>query len=186
MINLAIGGSNQFAIYADTIDSSVHDYGNYFLIGFKSLYTNHWSYVVPTIIKRNYRFVQFNIGIVEKGTIDDPLNAILEVFPPGNYSYKVWNLDEPSLDPSAGYLIDEGQMIMASYSPPEVIFTDYISDNDAFKNIIFYSGVTNNCIIDYTNSPYIIPVPITNTCQPLIITETGYVLVEEGITFTLN
>jgi hypothetical protein len=186
MINLQIGGTNQFAIYADTIDSSVHDYGDYFLIGFKSLYTNHWNYVVPTIVKRNYRFVQFNIGVVEKGTEDDPLNAILEVFPPGNYSYKVWNLDAPNLDPSLGYLIDEGQMIMASYSPPEVIFTDYISDNDTFKNIIFYSGITNNCVIDYTNSPFLVEVPTTNTCQPLTITETGYVLIEEGITFTLN
>jgi hypothetical protein len=186
MINLQVGDNNQFAIYADTIDSSVYNYGDYFLIGFKSLYTNHYVYVVPTIVKRNYRFVQFNIEVVEKGTEDDPLNSILEVFPPGNYSYKVWNLDSASLDPSLGYLIDEGQMIMASYTPPEVIFTDYVSDNETFKNIIYYSGVTDNCIIDYTNSPYLIEVPTTNTCQPLIIDESGYLLIEAGIQFTLN
>ena len=108
------------------------------------------------------------------------------VFPPGNYSYKVWNLEDPSLDPSTGIKIDEGQMIMANYTPPEINEIVYISDNETFKNIIYYSGVTDNCTIDYTNSPYLIEIPTTNVCQPLIIAETGYLLIEEGIQFTLN
>jgi hypothetical protein len=185
MINLSVG-TNEFVIYADTITSDVQTFGDEFLIGFKSLYTNHWSYVRPEVIKRNSRFVQFEISVVEKGTADDPLNSILMVFPPGNYSYKVWNLEDPSLDPSTGIKIDEGQMIMASYTPPEINEIVYISDNETFKNIIYYSGVTDNCTIDYTNSPYLIEIPTTNVCQPLIIAETGYLLIEEGIQFTLN
>lgn len=186
MINLQVAQENQFAIYADTISSDVQTFGDYFLIGFKSLYTNHWTYVVPTVVKRNSRFVQFNITVVEKGTADDPINGLVSVFPPGNYSYKIWNLENLSLDPSTGINIDEGQMIMANYTPAEVVAYTYISDNETFKNIIYYSGVTDNCTIDYTNSPYLIEIPTINTCQPLIIAETGYLLIEEGITFTLN
>jgi len=186
MINLSVGAVNEFAIYADTIDNDVQQYGDYFLIGFKSLYTNHWAYVIPTIIKRNSRFVQLNLDVVEQGTGDDPFNGILEVFPPGNYSYKCWNIDTPTLDPSNGILIDEAQMIMSNYSPAEVIEYTYISDNETFENIIYYSGVINSCIINYQNSPYIIPIPTTNLCQPLIIEEDGFLLIEEGIQFTLN
>lgn len=185
MINLNVG-LNEFVIYADTITSDVQTFGDEFLIGFKSLYTNHWAYVRPEVIKRNSRFVQFEMSVVEKGTADDPLNSVLMVFPPGNYSYKVWNLEDPSLDPSTGIKIDEGQMIMANYTPPEINEIVYISDNETFKNIIYYSGVTDNCLIDYTNSPYLIEIPTTNTCQPLVITESGYLLIEEGIQFTLN
>jgi hypothetical protein len=185
MINLNVG-LNEFVIYADTITSDVQTFGDEFLIGFKSLYTNHWAYVRPEVIKRNSRFVQFEMSVVEKGTADDPLNSILMVFPPGNYSYKVWNLEDPSLDPATGIKIDEGQMIMANYTPPEINEIVYISDNETFKNIIYYSGVTDNCLIDYTNSPYLIEIPTTNTCQPLVITESGYLLIEEGIQFTLN
>lgn len=187
MINLSVGDNNQFAIYADTIDNSVRDFGDYFLIGFKSLYTNHWIYVIPQVIKRNSRFIQFNIDVVQRGTPDDPLNSILEVFPPGNYSYKCWNLDFPTLDPSAGYLIDEGQMIMANYNPPEIVEYTYISDNETFKNIIFYSGEdTNNCVINFLNSPYYIIEDTTSLCQPLILDVTGYAEISEGVTFTLN
>ena len=185
MINLNVG-LNEFVIYADTITSDVQTFGDEFLIGFKSLYTNHWAYVRPEVIKRNSRFVQFEITVVQRGTADDPLNSVLMVFPPGNYSYKVWNLEDPSLDPSTGIKIDEGQMIMANYTPPEINEIVYISDNETFKNIIYYSGVTDNCTIDYTNSPFLIEIPTTNTCQPLVITESGYLLIEEGIQFTLN
>jgi hypothetical protein len=186
MINLQVAQENQFAIYADTISSDVQTFGDYFLIGFRSLYTNHWSYVAPTVVSRNSRFVRFNITVVERGTADDPLNGLLAVFPPGNYSYKIWNLENPSLDPSTGIAIDEGQMIMAAYTPPEINEIVYVSDNENFQNEIYYSGIFNNCIIDYTNSPYIIEIDTTNTCQPLEIANTGYLLIKKGLTLTLT
>jgi hypothetical protein len=185
MINLNVG-VNEFVIYADTITSDVQTFGDEFLIGFRSLYTNHYSYVRPDVIKRNSRFIQFEITTVQKDTADDPLNSILMVFPPGNYSYKVWVLEDPSLDPSTGILIDEGQMIMANYTPPEINEVVYVSDNENFQNEIYYSGSFNNCIIDYTNSPYIIEVNTTNTCQPLEIANTGYLFIKKGLTLTLT
>jgi hypothetical protein len=187
MINLSVGTNNQFAIYADTLDNSIQDYGDYFLIVFKSLYTNHLSYVVPQILNRNSRFVKFNIEVVEYQSPDDPLNGILEVFPPGNYSYKVLNTNFPTLDPSAGLLIDEGQMVMANYTPPEVVQYTYISDNETFQNIIYYSGFANDCIIDFNNSIYYINEDMTSLCQPLIISDNGgFAIIEDGFTWSLN
>lgn len=188
MINLSVGNINNFAIYADTIDNSVQDFGDYFLIGFKSLYTNQWVYVVPEVLTRNSRFVKFNIVIVEGNTPDEPLDGILSVFPPGNYSYKCWNTDSPTLDPSAGLLMDEGQMIMAPYNPPEIETYTYISDNETFASVIYYSGtVGGECYIYVENSPYVIDEDITNLCQPLIISENGgLLLIEDGFTFALN
>jgi len=187
MINLSVGANNQFAIYADTLDNSIYDYGDYFLIGFKSLYTNHYIYVVPTIVKRNSRFVQFNIQVVEHDSPDDPLNGILEIFPPGNWSYKVWNINYATLDPSLGFEIDRGQMIMANYTPPEIEQYTYISDNEIFQNMIYYSGVVNDCIIDTNNSIYYINEDMVSLCQPLIISDNGgFAIIEDGFTFTLN
>ena len=188
MINLSLGNTNQFAIYADTIDNSIYDYGDYFLIGFKSLYTNTWNYVVPTIVKRNSRFIQFNLVVLESGNVDDPINGIIGIFPPGNYSYKIWNTDTATLDPAAGYLIDEGQMIMANYTPPEIEFTSYISNNETFQSVIYYSGtVGSDCYIYEENSPFVIEENTTNYCQPLIIAEDGgYLLIEDGVIFSLN
>lgn len=188
MINLNLGNTNEFAIYADTIDNSVVDYGDYFLLGFKSLYTNQWTYVVPQIITRNSRFVKFNLIVLEGEQFDDPLNGIIGIFPPGNYSYKCWSTNSATLDPSAGILIDQGQMIMADYTPPEVETYTYISDNETFASIIYYSGtVGNDCYIYIENSPFVIEEDTTNYCQPLIIAENGgYLLVEDGVTFSLN
>jgi hypothetical protein len=56
MINLSVG-LNEFVIYADTITSDVQTFGDEFLIGFRSLYTNTYSYVRPDVIKRNSRFI---------------------------------------------------------------------------------------------------------------------------------
>ena len=151
------------------------------------MYTRHWSYVIPQVIKRNSRFIEFNIVVVQRGTPEDPLNSILEVFPPGNYSYKCWNLDFPTLDPSSGELIDEGQMIMDNYDPPEIVQYTYISDNETLKNIIYYSGANvDNCTINYLNSPFLIIEDTTSLCQPLILDITGYAEIEDGVTFSLN
>jgi hypothetical protein len=186
MINLSVGSDNVFAIYADTIDTSVQDFGDYFLLGFKSLYTNQWVYVVPQILTRNSRFIKFNIEVVEYQSPDDPLNGILEIFPPGNYSYKCWNTNSATLDPSAGLLIDEGQMIMANYTPPEVQTYTYISDNETFASVIYYSGPANDCLIDAENSIFYVNEDMTTLCQPLIIAEDGYAIIEDGFTWSFN
>ena len=186
MINLNVNQPTEFVIYADTIDSSVQEWGDLFLIGYKSLYSNHWAYVIPTILKRNSRFVQLVMTAVEKDQPDDPFNALLAMFPPGGWEYKIWNITTPVLDPSFGILIDQGQAMLNHYDPPEVVQITYVSDNDTFKSAIYYSGAFDNCIINYSNSPYIISTDTTNTCQPLFVETTGYLLIEAGKTLTLT
>ena len=186
MINLNVNEPNQFVIYADTIDSSVQDWGDLFLIGYKSLYSNHWMYVIANVVTRNSRYVQLEMTPVQEGESDDPYNGIIAMFPPGNYEYKVWNITTPVLDPSFGIQIDIGQAILGEYTPPEVENTVYVSDNENFESIIYYTGVLNNCVINYANSPYIISEDTTNTCQPLEIQETGFLLINKNQTLTLT
>lgn len=188
MINLSVGNINNFAIYADTISNDVQIFGDYFLIGFKNLYTRQWTYVIPEVLKRNSRFIQFNLVVVEGNSPDDPLNGIISLFPPGNWEYKLYNLDNPVLDPSNAILIDSGQMIMAEYNPPEIVQYTYTSDNEYLTSIIYYSGtVGGDCYIYFENSPYVVDEDITNLCQPLVIGENGGLLIiEDGFTFALN
>jgi hypothetical protein len=78
-------------------------------------------------------------------------------------------------------------MIMADYSPPEVVEYTYISDNETFQNIIYYSGVLNDCIIDTNNSIYYVNEDLISLCQPLIISDNGgYAIIEDGNTWSLN
>jgi hypothetical protein len=187
MINLQVNEVNTFAIYADTIDNSVQDYGDYFLIGFKSTYTNHWVYVMPTVEKRNTRFVQFTIEVLQENEPDDPYNGVIAMFPPSsNYSYKCWNISTVTLDPSTGILIDEGQAIVSAYEPPEINQVVYISDNDTFKNQIYYSATLDSCIINYANSPYIVSIDLTKECDPLLIQTSGFLLIEKNKTLTIT
>lgn len=186
MINLQTNTVNNFVIYADTISSEVQTYGDFFLIGFKNTYSNHWHYVIPNLVKRNSRFVQLSFTPLQQGENDDPYNATLTMAYPGTWEYKVYNIFVSSLDPSAGILIDQGDSQLEPYTPNEVQQVTYVSDNESFLSVVYYSGQGNTCIIDYSNSPYIISIPTVNTCQPLEITETGYVLIKAGQTLTLT
>jgi hypothetical protein len=138
MLNITAGQINNLVFYVDTISTSEITYGDYFLIGFQSTYTKEWYYVIPDIITRNTRYVKLQID-VPSVDVDDPSNGIIYLFPPGNFTYKLWNMISPSLDPATGDLQDQGQMYFNPFTPPEVEFVPYISDNENLSNIIFYS-----------------------------------------------
>lgn len=138
MINLTAGGVNQIIIYADTITNADVSYGDYFLFGFQNTYTKEWYYVIPNFTTRNTRYINFQVD-VPSVDVDDPSNGIIYLFPPGNFTYKLWNMVSPSLDPATGDLQDQGQMYLNPFTPPEVEFVPYISDNENLSNIIFYS-----------------------------------------------
>lgn len=186
MINLNVNESNQFAIYSNTISNEEQSFGDFFLLSLRSSYSNHIAFVIPTVVKRNTRFVQFELTVVQQNEPDDPYNALISLFPPGNYQYRCYNIDTPTLDPSFGILIDEGQAIVGDYTPPEVTETVYVGDNERSLGIVYYSGALDNCIINYANSPYEIISPTVNTCQPLIIEETGFLVIKNGETLTLT
>ena len=138
MLNITADQVNNLTFYVDTISTAEISYGDYFLIGFQNTYTKEWYYVIPTIITRNTRYLELEIDVPDTDS-DDPANGIIYLFPPGNFTYKLWNMDSPSLDPATGDLQDQGQMYLVPFNPPEVEFVPYISDNENLSNIIFYS-----------------------------------------------
>lgn len=137
MINLEQLTSNEFVIYANTIDNDVQEFGDYFLIGFQSGFTKEWTYVIPFVLTRNTRYLKFTISLVANISIEDPTNGIVYLSPSGNWDYKIWNTDYATLDPGIGTLIDSGQMILNDQNPPEVIFDTYVSANEDLQSVIF-------------------------------------------------
>jgi hypothetical protein len=137
MINLEQLASNEFVIYANTIDNDVQEFGDYFLIGFQSGFTKEWSYVIPFVLVRNTRFLKFEITLVANISIEDPSNGEIYLSPSGNWDYKIWNTDYATLDPAIGTLIDSGQMILNDQTPPEVIFETFASANEDLQSVIF-------------------------------------------------
>jgi hypothetical protein len=158
MLNFNPNDKNTFVIYADTIDNPVQTFGDYFLFGFQNGFTKEWTYVVPTVLIRNSRYLKFEINIVPSLALDDLLNSDVYLFPSGNWDYKLWNTDLPTLDPASGNLIDKGQMILADEIPAEVAFVPYVSNNETLKSFVYYTanGVWNNTaqLWDYYESEW--------------------------------
>lgn len=172
MLNLTPGQANTVVIYADTITNSDVSYGDYFLFGFQNTYSKQWAYVIPTYTVRNTRFIQFTITVTSVD-IDDVEGGSVWLFTPGNWTYKLWNLTSPSLDPSTGDLIDQGQMYLEEYTPPEIVFVDYISNNEDALSVVYYSGDFVGCIINSYNSPYIVSNYEESSCDPLFVAGDG-------------
>jgi len=135
MINLINREVNdKIIIYVNTLDPDIPYDSNLFLFGFKNGFTNEWSYVCPRIVKQNTRYTQFEISLVipsqENGDAGD-----LHLSPDGNYDYKLWAIEEITLDPSFGHLLDEGQAYLESCE--ESVDITYISDNENDKSIVY-------------------------------------------------
>lgn len=60
MLNLTPLSTNNLIIYADTVSSQVNT-GNFFTIVFTNLTSKQTFAVVPSIIRRNTRFVELEI-----------------------------------------------------------------------------------------------------------------------------
>ena len=185
MINLNPGQINEPIFYVDTISNAEITYGDYFLIGFQSTYTKEWYYVIPEIIVRNSRYVKLQIDVTS-ADIDDPANAVIYLFPPGNYTYKLWNTDSPTLDPAAGDQLDKGQIYLTPFNPPEIEFIPYTEGNEDLSNIIYYSGEDVGCIIDQYNSPYIVDGNEVSNCDPLYVAGTGFLVINNNSELYIN
>lgn len=178
MLNLQANQINTVIIYADTISNDQVTFGDYFLLGFQSTYSKNWAYVVPTVVTRNSRYVKFSFEVSEVD-IEDPLNGKVWLFAPGNWTYKVWNTVTPTLDPSVGDMIDQGQMYLDTYTPPEIVFTSYTDTNNDLANVIYYTD-NPTCIIDIFNSTYIVDGNEVSNCNPLYVDVNGLLYITDN------
>lgn len=146
MINLTQSTINdEIFIYVNTLDPDlVPQETPSFLFGFKNSYDNTWSYVVPMVLEQNSRFVKFQIRVCEED-FEDPINAEVALGPTGNWTYKLWSTDEPTLDPSYGNLIDEGQMQLFGLEG-ETRFVSYVSSNDSTKAVVYLTRDGAKCL----------------------------------------
>ena len=87
MLNFTQGTTGTAIIYANTISNADITYGNYFLFDFQSTYSKRHVYVVPTVVERNERFLQFTVGATGLQEMQ-------------NWTYQCWNLSE---EPGCAY-----------------------------------------------------------------------------------
>jgi hypothetical protein len=128
MINLTNLETNQFVIY------DIDHEAPYYLVGFMNGFSKEWKYVVPTVLVRNSRYVEFQIRLVNYTA--DPLQSFLKLRLEGNYDYKIWTLTEPGLIPDVGVLVDSGQMYLNNLYKEVPEFT-FISNNEANSSIVY-------------------------------------------------
>jgi hypothetical protein len=144
MINLVNLSINDMLVYVDTTNPDIPYDTNNFLFGFKNGFTNKWTYVCPTIVTQNSRYTVFQIELVTSIN-QDPINGLVAMSPEGNWDYKLWAIDTPTLSPDYGYLLDEGQAYLEGCE--EFEFVTYISNNEAEENIVY---LTADCVAECT------------------------------------
>jgi hypothetical protein len=147
VINLNNLETNSIIIYVNVDDVQINPYygSGLFLFGFKNGFSRQWSYVIPDIVTSNSRYTEFEITLTRSA--DDPENGITTLSPSGNWDYKLWAIDEVTLDPAFGVLIDKGQMYLENVTA-EIPSIVYLSDNDSDQNIVYLTRNENEeCIL---------------------------------------
>jgi hypothetical protein len=172
MLNLIPNTVNSLVVYADTV-SGDRNAGNYFLLVLTNSYSRQTFAVVPNVVRRNARFVEFEIELVASAAQNDELNGQIYLYDHGNWEYLVFNTSEPTLTPEGDLAckvwntdtdfwnfsetvwnlcdviakeIDRGQAFLFSPVPEEreIDFTMYVSPNDDFQSVVYVSGSTGN------------------------------------------
>lgn len=128
-------------IYADTITNDVDEFGNYFILGLQNAYSREWSYVIPTVLTRNTRYLEIEYEVVTNPDDADPLNSIVYLKPAINWNYKVWNTNVPTINYNNALLIDDGELVISNPSfKKEVTWTTYVSANDNLQSFVYYTS----------------------------------------------
>lgn len=145
MINLQnLSNNDDIIIYVNTLDADIPYNSNNYLFGFKNGFTNVWTYVMPTVVVQNSRYIRLSIQLVANAALADPENGIVQLGPQGNFDYKFWAIDTPTLDPYDGYLLDKGQMYLENILPEEPTIV-YVSDNDPERNVVYLTRDESDC-----------------------------------------
>lgn len=184
MFNLTLGATNNVVVYADTVSSSV---GNFFTIVFTNAYSRETFEVVPSIVRRNYRFVELEFDTVGVTGYSDPINGLVYLYPIENFDYIVYNTATATLNPLAGTHeeIDRGQAFLYTEDEcdREIKFVPYISDNEGLFNVVYVTSIPMAnfpCVV--ANGEYFIVETNTITyCNPVLIENGGTVQINDNI-----
>ena len=145
MINLQpLSTNGDIIIYVNTLDADIPFDSNLFLFGFKGGFTNEWTYVIPNIVIQNSRYTKFSIELTTLSA-EDPENGMVYLSPAGNFDYKLWAIEDITLDPSNAYILDMGQAFLEP-CVDEVDTVVYISDNESERNIVYVDVICGECI----------------------------------------
>lgn len=147
MINLQNLETNSIIIYVNVSDAEINPYAgsNLFLFGFKNGFSRQFAHVIPNIVTSNSRYTEFSIGLTTIAA-EDPENGLVNLSPSGNWDYKLYAIDEVTLDPSTGVIIDKGQAFLENVAA-EVPNVVYISSNDGDQNIVYLTRSETTCAI---------------------------------------
>ena len=183
MLNLTPNSANNLIIYADTVTASA---GNYFLMEFTNAYSREPFLVIPSIIRRNTRFVELEINLVGVDGQNLPLAGDIYLFPEGDFDYVVTNIPNLTLAPTGGTEVDRGQAFLYAEVPceREVQFVPYISDNEFLRNIVYVTGVQLYqfpCTIQ-EDTTFIVENNTTTYCPIILIENNATLIINQGIT----
>lgn len=95
MLNLTPLSSNTLVVYADTV-SDLPGW-DYFTIVFTNTTSKETFAVIPTVVRRNYRFIEFEVELVGVNELNSAMNGQIYLFPDGNFTYSVFRTDAPTL-----------------------------------------------------------------------------------------
>lgn len=165
MINLLQKSvNNEIYLYINTFDVNIPFENPTYLFGFKNSYDNTWTFVIPDVVTRNYRFIRFSLVLTNTDD-EDPMTGSVAMSPVGNWTYKLWAVEDPTLDPGLGYLLDEGQMQLTA-TTDEIITIPYQSDNDDTESTVYLTRDNSQCL-KWSTCPDIFSLAVTkwNECN---------------------
>lgn len=184
MFNLTLGTTNNVVVYADTVTSSV---GNFFTIVFTNAYSRETFEVVPSIVRRNYRFVELEFDAVGVTGYSDPLNGKVYLYPQENFDYIVYNTATQTLNPLAGTYeeIDRGQAFLYTdvECDREIKFVPYVSDNEGLFNVVYVTSIPMAnfpCTVE-SGEYFTVETNTITYCNPVLIKNGGTVKINDNI-----
>jgi len=207
MLNLTPNSTNNLIVYADTV-SAGYSAGNNFTISFTNLYSKQVWNVLPSIVRRNSRFIEFEIDLVGVTGFNDPVDGSIYLYPDGNYDYEVFNTSAPTIGvtgPLQTYTwinpgefeyyvdttwtsqgityksIDLGQAFLYSEVPcqREIEFVPYEGGNNWLDNIVYVTGVP------LYQFPCTIPTPEQYVLEQTTTTYCPVITIEGGASLTI-
>lgn len=207
MLNLTPNSTNNLIVYADTV-SAGYSAGNDFTISFTNLYSKQVWNVLPSVLRRNSRFIEFEIDLIGVTGFNDPVDGSIYLYPEGNFDYEVFNTSAPTIGVTGAlqtytwsnpgdfeyYVdttwtsqgityksIDLGQAYLYSEIPceREIEFVPYDGGNNWLDNIVYVTGVP------LYQFPCTIPTPEQYVLEQTLTTYCPVITIEGGASLTI-